>query len=172
MVVEPDLSNHSFGSAVAESIATEIGHIVITQSSIEFELRSMIARLSGFDYDTIETATVEMSYRQLMAMLSSLMIKRVEKDSEEYEDFVYLTNRLDEFEAFRNSIAHSLWTHSLIDLALKNQASRHKSTAKRGQGLRTTIVEMTDVELAVPRKKAVWYMIQLFTLVKRVAERP
>lgn len=169
MIEEPDWNSYGCGSAVPKDIRAEIGSIVIFQGSIEYELRGCVSYLLGVNADAVEMISAELSYRQLMALLSSLVIQRIGKDSELYKEFSQVAAKLDEFEAFRNRVAHSHWSHSLDDMSSQNQAARHKSTSKRGKGLERTIEEVTLPELQMALKKATFYFGHFFTRVRQIA---
>ena len=169
MITEPDWSTYSVGSAVPKEMRAEIGSVIIFQGSIEFELRVCVSRILRADPDVVETTTAELSYKQLMSLLSSLVIAKLGKTSPLYEDFRVAAGRLDKFEEFRNLIAHSHWSHSLQDLSLPEQAARHKVTAKRGQGLTRSVTEVTLSELQLELKRAVFYNGELFQAVSRIA---
>lgn len=171
MIVEPDWSARSIGSAVPVEIRAHVGFVVMLQGSIEFELRACIARLLQVDADTLDIVTSELSYKQLMGLLSSLFLQRVPRDSDEYADFALACGKLDEFEAFRSSVAHCHWSHSLVDTAASAQAARHKASAKRGRGLNRVVEEVTVADMDLRLKKASFYLGELFALVQRVAAR-
>lgn len=171
MLNEPDwIAMGPVGSAVPPEIRAEIGFVVMFQGSIEYELRFSIARLLAIDQDTAETATAELSYKQLVGFLSSLVIRRAGKDSEAYKDFATAVAGLDRFEAFRNMVAHSHWSHSVQDMSLRNQAARHKSTAKRGRGLVRTVdeVRLEDIQLEV--KKAYFFHTQVYRIITEITQ--
>lgn len=172
MIIEPDWNSWGVGSAVPKDIRAEIGSVVIFQGSIEYELRDYIAALAGVPTEIMDAATSEMSYRQLMALLSSLAIRRIGKEGPIYEDFAQITAAIDKFEAFRNSVAHAHWSHSIEDMTRQDRAARHKSTAKRGRGLLATVVEFTLPEFELQLKKAAFYQAELYKLLQRVLQGP
>lgn len=172
MIQEPDWTTYGVASAVPEGIRAEIGSVIMLQGSIEFELRFCIARLLRLDPDTVETVSSELSYKQLMGLLSSLILRRISRGDGLYDDFVTAAGKLDQFEGFRNAVAHSHWSHSLTDFGNAGQAARHRTTSRRGQGLKRRIDEVTIDELQLQQKKGVFYMQQLFYAVQQIAERP
>lgn len=169
MIQEPDWNSYRILSAVPKDIRAEIGSIVIFQGSIEFELRACISLLIRVNSDAVEMISAELSYKQLIALVSSLMIQKVGKDSELYKEFSQAIAKLDEFEMLRNRVAHSHWSHSIDAMALQNQAARHKSTSKRGQGIQKVTEEVTLTELQIAHKKAVFYLGQLILRVQQAS---
>lgn len=168
MIEEPDWTKGSIHSAVSAEMRAMIGSVVIFQGSIEYELRGCISYLLKADSDTVQILTSEQSYKQLMSLLSSLMIKKVGRESKLYKEFAYAAGKLDEFEAYRNKVAHSHWSHSLEDMSLKDRAVRHKSTSKRKQGLKKFVEEVTVEQLELEWRKALFYLQELFKRVRKV----
>ena len=164
MIEEPDWKKGSIHSAVPVEVRALIGSIVIFQGSIEFELRGCISDLLKIDKDTVLILTSEQSYKQLMSLLSSLMIKELGTQNQLYKEFAFAAGKLDEFEAFRNKVAHSL-----EDMSLQERAARHKSTSKRKQGLKVSVEEIGADQLTLEWRKAFFYLGELFSRVRKVA---
>ena len=169
MIEEPDWKKGSIHSAVPVEVRALIGSIVNFQGSIEFELRGCISDLLKIDKDTVLILTSEQSYKQLMSLLSSLMIKELGTQNQLYKEFAFAAGKLDEFEAFRNKVAHSHWSHSLEDMSLQERAARHKSTSKRKQGLKVSVEEIGADQLTLEWRKAFFYLGELFSRVRKVA---
>jgi hypothetical protein len=144
---------------VPAAILLEIGLAVTIAAQVEWLMRRLIGRVLGIEKSaTIEIATAELSYRQLVSFLSSLVLGRVGKDDETHQDFDQCIRGLDRFEQYRNVLVHSYWHNTVEADKVVTHAIRNKTTAKRGAGLKASVTEVTREEIHHEVNRAMfWY---------------
>ena len=168
MITEPDWKSCGVSSPVPKDIRAAIGTVVIFQGSIEVEFQTFVSVLAGVAPRVMDAATSQMSYKQLMALLSSLAFLRFGEDTDLYNDFATVTARLNTFEAFRNSVAHAHWSPSVANPTRHDQAAKRKTKVKPKIGLKTTVEEFRLEDFELQLKKAAFYQAELRKLLQRV----
>lgn len=125
---------------VSDDILCELGKIVVFQNCLEWQISSNIISLLEVDNEKGNIITAELSFRQLIGVLSSLLLSKLGKDSSLYSEFEEIKKELYTFENFRNTIAHSVWASTGSE---NSKAQRMKITAKEKQGLKYSNDEVT-----------------------------
>lgn len=119
---------------VPDAILCELGKIVVFQAHLESMIGIEITKLLNVDNVKGQIITAELSFKQLIGLLSSLVIEKLGEEHQFYQEFKELKKKLYEFENFRNIIAHSIWAH---DQEFSNdKATRMKLTSKEKKGLK------------------------------------
>ncbi|KPD24315.1 hypothetical protein [Idiomarina zobellii] len=160
MIEEPDWSTHAITSAISPRFLELYASIMMQQAVIEYELQICIALLLKLDYERVQILTAELSYRQLVALVSSSMLKFNDSSSERFKEFRYALAKLDEFEKLRNDLAHSIWMHSPDGIG-KSGAKRMKTTSKRKAGLKVLEEEYSEEELEKQWKRGNFFIREL-----------
>lgn len=119
---------------VSDDILRELGKAVVFQAQLESMIGHYIGRLLSLPSHQAQIVTAELSFKNLIGLLSSILIERLGEASELHSDFKAIKKGLYAFEAFRNNVAHSIWVHSEGFDPLK--ATRMKTTSKERNGLR------------------------------------
>ncbi|RHW74737.1 hypothetical protein [Colwellia sp. RSH04] len=160
MISEPDWSQHAISSAISPKFLQLFASIIMQQTINEYELQMCIAMLLKLDYEKVQILTAELSYRQLIALLSSSMLKLSDSESENFKEFKYALKKVDEFEQLRNNLAHSIWMHSPEGIA-KPGAKRMKTTSKRKAGLKLIEEEFSEEHIELQWKKGNFFIKEL-----------
>ena len=170
MIKEPDWENIGISSAISPRFLELYASIVMQQTKIEHSLQLCIGYLLGVDYEKVQILTAEQSYRQLVGLLSSLMIKHYSQQSEQYKKLKFILSKIDDFEKLRNDLVHSIWMHSNSG-ALESGAQRMKITAKRKIGLKRIEESVTESELEIEWKKGSFYDYELQSHIKSCIQK-
>lgn len=126
--------NRTLHLTVPDVILCELGKIVVFQSHLESMIGNEITKLLNIDNAKGQIITTELSFRQLIGLLSSLIIEKFDENHCLYQEFKEVKKKLYEFENFRNMVAHSTWAH---DQAFSDtKATRMKITSKEKKGLK------------------------------------
>ena len=160
MMDEPDWSEHAISSAISSKFLELYASIMMQQSVIEYELQVCVGLLLKLDKERLKILTAELSYRQLVALVSSSMLKFSSRDSETFKEFKFSLGKIDEFEKIRNDLAHSIWMHS-PDGIDQPGAQRLKVTAKRKSGVRVIEEVYSEEQLEVAWKRGNFYIKEL-----------
>jgi hypothetical protein len=131
--------NQGYEERVGEpdAAASALGHVVVGFSWLEDSLAGHISTLSGLRTDLAPALTAEMSFKNKVAALSSLVKLRcmsqnpdedLETNNDMWKDIVGMVFTA---EAMRNTLLHSHWT-----LPGQKSLKRTKITAKASQGIR------------------------------------
>lgn len=117
-----------------------IGSIVVSFASLENAVEIAIWALMGIDSTKGAIVTSEMSFKNMLALFSSLYLNKVNAP-DEIEEMKELVKRGAQIEERRNTIVHSLWgvryyKHGQIVV-------RMKTTAKISKGLKHQDEELT-----------------------------
>lgn len=160
--------NHGF--TVSDEILTAIGCTVICQSHIEMQLGMLIANFLDIDSDKVLAMTSGMSFKNLCASLSSLVLQATGPSDASYLQFKTLMGKLQQFEEFRNQVSHSVWAHA-PDFG-SDRATRIKTTARQGKGVKhdREQVEITRISEAI--NNATDALMPLVILVSALAGKP
>ena len=129
---------------ISNEVLAEIGKITITFSLIENSLAEIIGKIvtvGGRRRDLGTIITAELSFRQLVSTLSSLLLFALSKGNDVFSEFERVKPLLFEAEQKRNKVVHSVWgaesgstkPHAVI---------RIKTTAKHKKGLQTDFIHM------------------------------
>lgn len=132
----------------------------MTQNIIEYELQICVALLLKLDYERVQMLTAELSYQQLVALVSSSMLRLNDPASLRFREFKYLLGKLDEFSKLRNDLAHSIWMHAEKGPG-QPSAQRMKISSKRKAGLKVLKEEVSEDELETYWKKGHFYIKEL-----------
>ena len=160
MIEEPDWSKHGIGSTISTRFLELYASIMMQQSVIEYELQICVGLLLRLDNERLQILTSELSYRQLVALVSSAMLKFNERDSQIFKEFKYALGKIDEFEKVRNDLAHSIWMHSPSGVS-KPGAQRLKITSKRKSGYRVLEEVYSEEQLEIAWKRGNFYIREL-----------
>jgi hypothetical protein len=160
MIQEPDWSTHAINSAISPRFLQLYASIMMQQAVIDHELQMCTALLLKLDYERVQILTAELSNRQLVALVSSSMLKFNDRSSDRFKEFKYALERLDEFSALRNDLAHSIWMHSPDGIG-KPGAKRMKVTSKRKFGYKILEEEYSEEELEKQWKRGSFFIKEL-----------
>lgn len=166
MIEEPNWETMGVSSAISPRFLELYASVVIQQTVIEHSLQICIGYLLDLDYDKVQILTAEQSYRQLVGLLSSSMLKRYSPESEQYKKLKFILSKCDEFEKLRNNLVHSIWMRSDVGI-FKPGAQRMKITAKRKTGLKKIEQSVTEHELELAWKKGGFYNMKLQEHIKK-----
>lgn len=158
--------NRKLHLTVPEEILSEIGRIVVFQAHLEDYIAHNISKLLELDNRKSHIITAELSFRQLIGLLSSLLLEKLGEVSELYSEFKTIKNKLYEFENFRNQVAHSNWAHSQ-DFS-DTKASKFKITSKEKKGLIYQHEELDLPYLVSKLEEAGETQVQLFFLMAKI----
>lgn len=160
MIEEPDWSKRGISSAISSRFLELYASIMMQQSVIEYELQICVGLLLKLDNERLQILTSELSYRQLVALVSSAMLKFSERESQTFKEFKFALGKIDEFEKIRNDLAHSIWMHSPSGVS-KSGAKRLKVTSKRKTGYRVIEEVYSEEQLEIAWKKGNFYIREL-----------
>jgi len=119
-----------------------IGKVSANFALLEEMVAFCIWSLIGNEQRLGQIITVELSFRQKVALFSSLYRYRV-NSSEEPAELKQLLDRATQAEEKRNAIIHALWGTG----GAKETVTRFKATAKRASGLKFVSQEMSVQDL-------------------------
>jgi len=160
----------SHGFTVSDEILTAIGCAVICQSHTENQLSLLISDLLDIDQHKGYALTSGMSFKNLCASLSSLILQVVEENDARYVRFKELLGKLQQFEEFRNQVAHSNWAHGKdFDSA---RALRIKVTARQGKGVKHYLEEVEISRISKAIKAAMQAQVELVIFISALAGKP
>ena len=133
-------------SQTAEPVSPEhlqaIGLITVNFASLENWISMIIWQLISDDQRLGQIITAELSYRNQLALLSSVFLHRA-PDAEQQTELERLVSRALKIEQERNIIVHSWWGSGDSPQTI----TRLKTTAKISKGLRHQFVRMTVADL-------------------------
>ena len=120
-----------------------IGDITVSFELLLSEIQSLIWKLLDQDQRVGQIITSELSFRNLLNLLSSLYLEKKGQDdkSEKLND---LLKKANEIEGTRNGITHSIWGAGK-DI---EHITRIKTTAKQKAGLRFVFEEVSASSLS------------------------
>jgi len=132
---------------ISDEILAEIGKIVVIHSLVEESLASIIGTIISLKtrHELGQVVTAELSFRQLISTLNSLLILCLGKEHECTIDFERIKKLLYDAEVQRNQVAHSLWAKH--DESGSQVVLRIKTTAKEKVGLRREFTKLDIVEI-------------------------
>ncbi len=160
MIKEPNWETMGIGNAISPKFLELYASIVMQQTIIEHSLQVCIAHLLDIDYNKVQILTTEQSYRQLVGLLSSSMLKLFSSQSDEFKKLKFILGKIDDFEKLRNDLVHSIWMHSEAS-SQDSGAQRLKITAKRKTGLKRIEQSVSEQELEIAWKKGSFYNLEL-----------
>jgi len=146
---DPTVSPYHFALNLPNQALIEIGKIVVAFAHIEEILADFIGRIvtvGGRRFEVGAIVTAELSFRQRVAMLSSLLHFALPVGHECLLDLDELRRILYSAEKQRNNVVHSVWGRPK-DAEDSGPIVRMKRTAKERGGLRVQWVEMSVSEL-------------------------
>jgi len=94
------------------------------------------------DETKVLALTSVMSFKNLAAALSSLVLEVTGPETKPYLEFNALMGKIQQFEEFKNQVSHSVWAH-FPDFEAE-RATRIKTTARQGRGVKH---DREDVEI-------------------------
>ncbi len=109
-------------------------NFALLQSQIEFAIKFLL----GTDQRVGQIITAELSFKNLLALFSSLYRFRTQ-DAKAIEKLKRLIKKIDQAEKKRNTVIHSLWAGSNTQEAIV----RFKTTAKVSRGLTNQFEEVS-----------------------------
>jgi hypothetical protein len=134
---------------ISNEILAELGKTIVLHSDIDRSVTHFAGVFLGTDKERADIATSEISFKNKLAILSSLVTRLFSRHRELCERFTRVRKELEEFEDFRNRVAHSYW-----DTSESNEphiAIREKVTAKLRKGLvyEKERVSVSDISAAL-----------------------
>jgi hypothetical protein len=156
----------SHGYTVSDKMLTAIGCTVICQSHIELQLSLLIMKLLGVEYQKGCALTAGMSFKNLCATLSSLVLQAVEETDDQYRRFKELMGKIQHFEELRNQVAHSVWAHGAGFGS--ERALRLKTTARQGKGVKHQSEEVEIARLSKAIHEANKAQVEMVCLIAEI----
>lgn len=132
---------------LSDGVLAEIGKITVVFSLIEYSLAEIIGKIvtvGGRPRQLGKIVTAELSFRQLVSTLDSLLLFAFGKDNEFVAQFARVKPLLSRAEQEHNVVVHSVWGKQ-SESADPHLTIRMKTTAKQKKGLREDWVSM-DLE--------------------------
>jgi len=136
--------------SISDDALAEIGKITVLFSHIEWSLSEIIARIvtvGGRVRELGLIVTAELSFRQRINTVNSLLRLALGDDSPVVADFSRVKALLERASDERNSVVHSVWAEDLTP-ASASDVVRIRSTARRKKGLHVEFVSLTLDDLA------------------------
>jgi hypothetical protein len=137
--------------ALSEAFLREVGRITVNFATLELYLSFAISGLLGPDQAIGQIVTAELSFKNKLALFSSLFRHKVQVSAKNSHgalpDLESLLARLSKCEEARNQVAHSVWL--VADDALREEVSRLKITSKQRRGLQHVTEPTTASQLRV-----------------------
>lgn len=130
---------------LSNEILVEIGKITVVFGLIEDSLSEIIGRIitvGGRIRELGTIVTAELSFKQKISVLTSLLHLALDKDNEAIKQFDRIKPLLFDAEQKRNVVVHSVWAKD-EESADPHGVLRIKSTAKSRHGLRTDYISMS-----------------------------
>ena len=124
--------------SLSDEVLMEIGKIIVIFSWLEDSLAEMIGvivTIGGRPLDWGSIVTAELSFKQRVGMLDSLLLFTLGKEHEVVREFVKLKRLLSSAEIERNRVVHSVWANR-TGVEDPHATVRMKTTAKQRAGLR------------------------------------
>lgn len=134
---------------ISDEILAEIGKITIVFNLIENSLTEIIVKIvtvGNRKRDLGLIVTAELSFKQLVSTLSSLLLFTLGENDPHYLQFDKISKQLFKAEQERNIVVHSIWA-STSESTSTNDVIRIKTTAKHKKGLRKDFINMSLSEL-------------------------
>jgi hypothetical protein len=133
---------------VSDTVLAEIGKIVVIHSLSEASLARIISSIIslGTRRELGEIVTAELSLRQRVSTLRSLLTFCLGADHEVVVEFDRIKKILYRADAQRNLVAHSIWGRPEDD-SDPHSTVRVKTTAKEKTGLRTEFIKLGLLDL-------------------------
>ncbi|WP_417438957.1 hypothetical protein [Idiomarina sp.] len=160
MIEEPDWSAHGISSTISPRFLQLYASIIMQQTVNEHELQMCIALLLRLDYERAQILTSELSFQQLVALVSSSMLKFSDSSSDIFKEFKYALVKVEKFAKLRNDLVHSVWMHSPVGIA-EPGAKRMKITSKRSSGLKILDEVYSEEELEMQWKRGNFFIREL-----------
>lgn len=158
------------GFTVSDEILTAIGCTVICQSHIEMQFTMLISHFLNVDDEKVLALTSGMSFKNLCAALSSLVLQATGPKDSQYLEFKTLLGKLQQFEEFRNQVSHSVWAHAPDFRA--ERATRIKTTARQGKGVKHDREHVEIERISKALQDATESLMRLVLLVSSIAGKP
>lgn len=127
---------------ISDEILAEIGKITVVFGLIEASLCEIITRIitvGGRVRELGVIVTAELSFKQRVSILTSLLLLALERDSEVIKQCERIKPLLFDAEQKRNAVVHSAWAKDSESVD-PHGVIRMKSTAKSRHGLRTDFI--------------------------------
>lgn len=133
---------------ISDEVFVEIGKVIVLHNLIEESVSEIVIAIleaGGLPRSLGMILTCELSFKQRIGVLESLLIEIVPRATDIRSRFKVIRPRLFKAEEVRNQIAHSLWGAPIGNDSLA--AIRIKHTAKAGKGLISVFLPLTLNEL-------------------------
>jgi len=134
---------------ISNEILAEIGKATVLFGLIESSLGEIIGKIitvGGRRRELGVIVTAELSFKQRVAAVNSLLLLALGKDNEVVAQFDRLKPVLFQAEQERNTVVHSVWAKD-AEAVDPHAVIRMKASAKPRQGLRTDFVAMSLKDL-------------------------
>lgn len=158
------------GFTVSDEMLTAIGCTVVCQSNLEMQFTMLISHFMNVDDDKVLALTSGMSFKNLCAALSSLVLQATGPNDAPYLEFKALMAKLQQFEEFRNQVSHSVWAHA-PDFG-SERATRIKTTARQGKGVKHDREHVEVKKISEALESATDALLRLVLLVSALAGKP
>ena len=129
-------------SPVPDGHLNAIGRVTVNFAMLESSVAFLIWQLTGTEQPTAQAITAELSFRQLIALASSLY-RRYDVVGDDAARFETILNRAVQAEERRNRITHSVWGAG----KQRETVTRIKTTAKKSVGLKHQFEQMSVSDL-------------------------
>lgn len=129
---------------ISDEVLAEIGKITVVFGLIEDSLAAIIGSIVTVGSRPRELGmivTAELSFRQRIDALSSLLLFCLGKENEYVAQFEHIRRLLSHAQEERNKVVHSVWAKQFCS-GDAHAVIRMKSTAKQKRGLRTDFISM------------------------------
>lgn len=135
----------SIDFGISDEILAELGKTIVLQSDIDRSVTHFAGVFLVADKEKADIALSELSFKNKLSILSSLVNRLFARHRELCERFSDIRKRLERFEDFRNRVAHSYWGAS--ESNEPHVAVREKTTSKLRKGLvyEREQVSITDI---------------------------
>jgi hypothetical protein len=129
---------------ISDEVFAEIGKITVVFAYLEYSLAEIIGKIitvGGRVHELGVIVTAELSFKQRISTLDSLLLFALAKDSPCLAEFNRIKPLLFRAEEDRNRVVHSVWGKDSND-PCPHAVIRMKSTAKQKKGLRVDFVPL------------------------------
>ncbi len=121
-----------FQHPVPEEHLKSIGDITVSFAALESFIQYLVGSMLDANQRIGQVITIELSFKNLRALLISLYIEKHGKEDEDFKRLRELMTRAGQVEEKRNQITHSTWGYNSDTKTI----TRMKATAKEKRGFR------------------------------------
>lgn len=132
---------------VPDEHLTAIGDVTVSFALLESQFQGVAHHLLAEPQRISQILTVELSFKNLRALVASLCIERFGKESEWYRDLRPLLVKANKLEGIRNGITHSIWACGPKLDPVNRTVTRVKATAKEAHGFKFSYEHVTAEQI-------------------------